>query len=91
MLLPDIVGPEAMTATENKPHKESQVNYQREWDDDYIRQDVKYEKKRMYTFQCAMSAVTVTKENHVIIGMRSEKTLSYVFSFLYILLMFLAF
>jgi len=33
MPLPDITGPE----TENKPHKESEVNCRREWDDDYIR------------------------------------------------------
>jgi hypothetical protein len=36
-LLTDIMGPETlMTAAENIPHKESEVNYRREWDDDYI-------------------------------------------------------
>jgi len=45
----------------------------------------------MYTFQSAMSAVTVTKENHGIIGMWSVKILSYVSSFLRLRLMFLAF
>jgi hypothetical protein len=36
-LLTDIMGPEKLTAAENMPHKESEVNYRREWDDDYIR------------------------------------------------------
>jgi hypothetical protein len=37
MLLPDIMGPQILTAAENKPHKESEVNYRREWDNEYIR------------------------------------------------------
>ena len=41
MLLPDIMGPETLTSAENKPHKESEVNYRREWDDEYAGKSIR--------------------------------------------------
>jgi len=45
------MGPEKLTAAENIPHKESEVNYRREWVDDYIRYEIR-EKSYVHFPKC---------------------------------------